>query len=79
MSKFIQNFIAVIVSSVAILAASAVIAHAQVLKSDPPAGTLAAGHKVLVDDGSCPTGQIKEVTGALDRHSYRVIRCIKKK
>ncbi len=36
-----------------------------VLKSEPPSGTLALGQKVLVDDGSCPKGQVKQVTGSV--------------
>ncbi|QFY63020.1 hypothetical protein FZ934_22105 (plasmid) [Rhizobium grahamii] len=35
-----------------------------ILKAEPPKGTLATGQKVLVDDGSCPAGQVKQVTGA---------------
>jgi hypothetical protein len=35
-----------------------------VVKQEPPPGTLKAGHKVLVDDGSCPAGQVKQVTGS---------------
>ena len=34
----------------------------KVLKADPPAGTLYTGTSVLVDDGSCPKGQIKKLT-----------------
>lgn len=34
----------------------------KVLKMDPPAGTLYTGTSVLVDDGSCPKGQIKKLT-----------------
>jgi Family of unknown function (DUF6719) len=37
--------------------------HAQVLKTAPAPGTLSAGQRVLVDDGSCPKGQIKEIIG----------------
>lgn len=33
------------------------------LSQEPPEGELRAGQKVLVDDGTCPAGQIKEVTG----------------
>lgn len=33
-------------------------------KTEPAAGTLATGQKVLVDDGSCPAGQVKEVIGS---------------
>ena len=35
----------------------------RVLKQEPPAGGLAFGETVLVDDGSCPAGQIKRVSG----------------
>ena len=38
-------------------------ADAQVLKKEPARGALRFGDRVLVDDGSCPRGQIKEVTG----------------
>jgi hypothetical protein len=41
----------------------AVRASAEVLKKEPPMGALREGQVVLVDDGSCPAGQIKEVTG----------------
>ena len=36
---------------------------AEVLKREPPMGQLREGQVVLVDDGSCPAGQIKQVTG----------------
>ncbi len=39
-------------------------AHAQTLSREPAAGDLRLGQRVLVDDGSCPAGQIKQVTGA---------------
>ena len=42
------------------LATSAV---AATLGAEPPPGSLRAGESVLVDDGSCPRGQIKQVTG----------------
>lgn len=34
-----------------------------IYKREPPPGELRTGHKILVDDGKCPRGQIKEVTG----------------
>lgn len=37
--------------------------RAEVLKKEPPMGALREGQIVLVDDGSCPAGQIKQVTG----------------
>ena len=36
---------------------------AQVLTREPPLGQLKEGERVLVDDGTCPRGQIKEVIG----------------
>lgn len=40
-------------------------ATAQVLPHrEPPEGALRLGQRVLVDDGSCPAGQIKQVSGA---------------
>jgi hypothetical protein len=38
-------------------------ANAEVLKRDPPMGALKPGQRVLVDDGSCPPGQIKQLIG----------------
>jgi hypothetical protein len=37
--------------------------NAQVLKKEPGAGQLPAGAVVLVDDGRCGKGMIKQVTG----------------
>jgi hypothetical protein len=37
--------------------------NAATLKREPPMGQLREGQRVLVDDGSCPHGQIKEVIG----------------
>lgn len=51
---------AVIAVAVTIVAGRAT---AEVLKKEPPMGALREGQVVLVDDGSCPAGQIKEVTG----------------
>lgn len=36
---------------------------ATILKTEPPMGTLKEGQRVLVDDGSCGPGQIREVIG----------------
>lgn len=35
-----------------------------VLMREPAEGDMRLGQRVRVDDGSCPTGQIKEVTAA---------------
>jgi hypothetical protein len=36
---------------------------AATLKQEPPMGAMREGQVVLVDDGSCPAGQIKRVVG----------------
>ena len=36
----------------------------RILSEEPPPRTLATGVKVYVDNGSCPTGQVLEVTGS---------------
>ena len=38
-------------------------ANAQALKREPAMGTLREGQRVLVDDGTCGRGRIKEVIG----------------
>lgn len=35
--------------------------ESQILSKEPPTGALHTGETVLVDDGTCPKGQIKEV------------------
>lgn len=47
---------------VALLAVGAP-AAAQVVKKEPPMGSLKPGEVVLVDDGSCPAGQVRRVVG----------------
>lgn len=37
--------------------------QAATLKREPPMGALKPGQVVQVDDGSCPTGEIKRVVG----------------
>jgi hypothetical protein len=55
---------------------------AEVLKREPPMGQLREGQTVLVDDGSCPAGQIKEVIGGNhvkvggSKHIVRTRKCI---
>jgi hypothetical protein len=65
-----------------IIVASAVPASSEILKQEPPMGQLREGQRVLVDDGSCPSGQIKEVVGGNHvkvggtKHIERTHRCI---
>jgi Family of unknown function (DUF6719) len=57
-------------------------AVAQVLKQEPPMGQLREGETVLVDDGTCPKGQIKQVVGGNHvkaggfKHIVRTHKCI---
>lgn len=39
-------------------------AHAEQVASERDIVNLRLGQRIQVDDGTCPTGQIKEVTGA---------------
>ena len=39
-------------------------AGAQILKKEPEAGQLSCGQKVLVENNTCPAGEILEVTGS---------------
>ena len=38
-------------------------AFATTVKQEPPLGAMREGQVLLVDDGSCPAGQIKRVVG----------------
>lgn len=47
-----------------ILLGSVTRAHAEQVASERDIVNLRLGQRIQVDDGTCPTGQIKEVTGA---------------
>jgi hypothetical protein len=51
-----------VLATFGILAQSPAMA-AQPLSQEPEAGQLRLGQRVKVDDGTCPAGQIKEVSG----------------
>jgi hypothetical protein len=74
-----------LVSMAAILLfASANAADAQqrriILKHEPPAGSIRAGRSVLVDDGTCPVGQLKQVTfGRQPDGSRRKRTCVERR
>ncbi|HWV43473.1 MAG TPA: DUF6719 family protein [Pseudorhodoplanes sp.] len=57
----------------------------QVLKREPAMGAMREGERVLVDDGTCPGGQIKEVIGGNHvkvggtKKIERTRRCIKRR
>ncbi|WP_072386033.1 DUF6719 family protein [Hyphomicrobium sp. CS1BSMeth3] len=60
-------------------------ASAATLKQEPAMGALKEGQRVLVDDGTCPKGQIKEVVGGNhtsvggSKKMLRQRRCIPRK
>jgi hypothetical protein len=59
-------------------ASSPVIASGKIaLDREPPPGTLRYGEKILVNDRSCPPGQIKQIIGGdVSRDIDRVRSCI---
>ena len=49
----------------------------RVVKSVPPDGALKPGQRVLVDDGSCPAGQIRQIIGgSFVKHMPRSDSCV---
>jgi hypothetical protein len=51
-----------------------------VLKSEPPIGSVPEGKRILIDDGSCSAGKIKEIIGGnVVKHIRRQVRCIERK
>jgi hypothetical protein len=57
----------------------ACLAAIEILKEEPPKGTIPLGKVVYVDDGTCPSGEVKEITGGDMRRSIpRQVRCVKR-
>ena len=51
----------------------------QYLKEDPPPGYLQHEQVVFVDDGTCPAGEIKKLTGGnMQRSIQRQAQCVKR-
>ena len=46
-----------------LVVSAATSAFAATVKQEPPMGAMREGQVLLVDDGSCPAGQIKRVVG----------------
>lgn len=54
-------------------------AEVEILKQEPAAGQLRRGQIVYVDDGKCPRGEVKEITGGSREKSVpRKVRCVKR-
>jgi hypothetical protein len=64
------------VALLAILAMAGAAVAQTVMKREPPSGALKRGAVILVDDGSCPRGQIKEVSAGAGTESRRSRRCV---
>jgi len=54
----------VLVAALTILAMTSSIASAQTVAREQDIVNLRLGQRVMVDDGSCPAGQLKEVVGS---------------
>jgi len=52
--------------------------HAQYVGREQDVTDLRLGQRVLVDDGTCPTGQVKEISGSKMAESgiVRTSRCV---
>jgi len=51
----------------------------EVLKEEPPKNSLPRGKVVYVDDGTCPAGEIKEITGGSQAKDIpRKVQCVKR-
>jgi hypothetical protein len=49
------------------------------LKEEPPGGSVPYRKVVYVDDGTCPRGEVKEITGGSKGKSIpRTVRCVKR-
>lgn len=49
------------------------------LKEEPPKGSVPLRKVVYVDDGTCPKGEVKEITGGSQEKSIpRQVRCVKR-
>jgi hypothetical protein len=75
----------VVAVSIGLLGVAQADAAPRILRHEPGTGRLAAGQTVLVDDGTCPKGQVKEVRGGSNRSlttgmkkvgSARTRRCV---
>ena len=46
-------------------------AKVEYLKEEPPKGTIPHRKIVYVDDGTCPSGEVKEITGEVCSDPFR--------
>jgi hypothetical protein len=66
-------------SIAAIAAMASTMAFAEMPKQMPKDGVLSPGEVVLVDDGRCPAGEVKQVTGGNKAKNIpREVKCVPK-
>ena len=64
---------------IALCAAATVCAAPAMLKEEPAKGVLRVGEVVFVDDGSCPAGEVKKITGGNQKAGKtRLVECVKR-
>lgn len=64
---------------IALCAAATVCAAPAMLKEEPAKGVLRVGEVVYVDDGSCPAGEVKKITGGNQKAGKtRLVECVKR-
>ena len=77
-----MNLAALVIAAVLCLATSSFAQterKIEYLKEEPPAGSVPYRKIVYVDDGTCPNGQVKEITGGSQAKSIpRQVRCVKR-
>ena len=73
-------FLALLIAALAMPALVAEAFAEQVVARQQDIGDLRLGQRIRVDDGTCPAGQIKEVSGAkmLQGHVVGVARCVQR-
>lgn len=73
-------FLALLIAALAMPALVPEAFAEQVVARQQDIGDLRLGQRIRVDDGTCPAGQIKEVSGAkmLQGHVVGVARCVQR-
>jgi len=66
-------------TALALAVSAPALAEIEILKEVPQSGTLRYREVVYVDDGTCPKGEVKEITGGnRDKSIPRKVRCVKR-
>ena len=72
--------LAFLIGSLSVPALVSVAAAEQTVARQQDIGDLRLGERIRVDDGTCPAGQVKEVSGAkmLQGHVVGVAKCVQR-